>query len=372
MKVAFVNDALHPWEKGGVQKRIWEVSRRMSDDHDVHVYGMKYWDGPDTIERKGVVLHGICEQRDLYTDDGRRSIPQALYFARNVVRPIRNGDFDIVESQKSSYFPVMATELATTLKDTVHVGMWTEVWEDYWYDYMGYMGVGGEVIERFTVQLPDAIVALSDHIAADLERIGRARNVSVVHNGVDYEHIQGISPADRGWDLLYAGRLSEHKNVGLLLEAMAELSSEWRDDLKCGIIGLKAKAADLGLDDSVTFLGFLEDSDDLFAHMKSAEVFVHPSVREGFPTTLLEANACETPCIILDAEKNGGTAVVRDGETGFVAAPTATGLAAKIREVLEDDALRAAVVESAHEFGREHDWSLITDNLVETYEDILS
>jgi glycosyltransferase involved in cell wall biosynthesis len=378
MKIAFVNDALHPWEKGGVQKRIWEVSRRMSDQHDVHVYGMKYWDGPDTIERHGVKIHGICEPQGLYTAGGRRSITQAIKFSSNVVRPLRRAEFDIVESQKSSYFPVLATGLTNALSDTTHVGLWTEVWDDYWYDYMGYMGVLGKVIERCTIKMPESIIALSDHIAADLERVGRSRNISVVPNGVDYDHIQQIPAAQRDWDFLYAGRLSDHKNVALLLDAIAELRSAGLEELDCGIIGtgpagddLQAKAAALDLQDTVTLLGYLEDSDDLFGHMKAADVFVHPSVREGFPTTILEANACGTPCVIVDAPKNGGTAVVEHGETGFITEPTAAALAAQILEVLADDDLRARVVEAANEFAAAHDWSLITDQLVHTYRSIL-
>ena len=80
MKIAFLYDAVYPYEKGGAQKRIWELARRLADNHDVHLYGMHYWDGPPVIERENVTLHGVCEPQELYVE-GRRSIPQAIYFA---------------------------------------------------------------------------------------------------------------------------------------------------------------------------------------------------------------------------------------------------------------------------------------------------
>ncbi|MFA7073527.1 MAG: hypothetical protein WC138_13610, partial [Methanoculleus sp.] len=47
LKIAYVYDAVYPWVKGGVEKRIHEVSVRLAErGHEVHVYGMRCWDGP--------------------------------------------------------------------------------------------------------------------------------------------------------------------------------------------------------------------------------------------------------------------------------------------------------------------------------------
>ena len=44
MKIAFVYDAVYPWVKGGAEKRIYELARRLaSKGHQVHWYGMGYW-----------------------------------------------------------------------------------------------------------------------------------------------------------------------------------------------------------------------------------------------------------------------------------------------------------------------------------------
>ena len=71
MKIAFVYDVVYPYVKGGVEKRIWEMSRRLAArGHEVHIYGMKYWDGPDNIQVEGVMLHGVCAPMKLYKASG--------------------------------------------------------------------------------------------------------------------------------------------------------------------------------------------------------------------------------------------------------------------------------------------------------------
>ena len=43
MKIAFIYDAIYPWVKGGAEKRIYEIGRRLADKHEVHWYGIGWW-----------------------------------------------------------------------------------------------------------------------------------------------------------------------------------------------------------------------------------------------------------------------------------------------------------------------------------------
>ena len=131
MKIGFVYDAVYPWESGDVQKRVWEVSRRLADDHDVHWYGLKYWDGPSTRTEEGVTLHGVMEPTELYVD-GRRSIPQALSFSSSLVRPLAGEDFDVIDCQEFPYFPAFPSKLSTIGNGSSLVLTWHEVWPDDW------------------------------------------------------------------------------------------------------------------------------------------------------------------------------------------------------------------------------------------------
>ncbi|MHC1566644.1 MAG: hypothetical protein ACXQTD_02665 [Candidatus Syntropharchaeia archaeon] len=44
MKLAYIYDAVYPWIKGGAEKRIYEISKRLAERwHEVHWYGLKWW-----------------------------------------------------------------------------------------------------------------------------------------------------------------------------------------------------------------------------------------------------------------------------------------------------------------------------------------
>lgn len=61
---------------------------------------------------------------------------------------------------------------------------------------------------------------------------------------------------------------------------------------------LEKTAASLGLADCVRFLGFREDREDV---LLATDVFVFPSLYEGFPVTMVEAQASGLPCVVSEA-----------------------------------------------------------------------
>ena len=93
---------------------------------------------------------------------------------------------------------------------------------------------------------------------------------------------------------------------------------------------LERLARDAGVSASVRFLGFVPAADlpDLY---RAADVFVMPSTGEGFGIVYLEAMACGTPAVGLDA--GGAPDALRDGTLGHVA--TETTLARVIRDALD-------------------------------------
>lgn len=373
MKIAFIYDAVYPWEKGGAQKRIWELARRLADDHEVHMYGMHYWEGPAVIEREGVVLHGVCKPRELYVD-GRRSIPQAIYFATALLPKLFGEQFDIIDCQEFPYFPCFVGKGHEILHNSTLVITWYEVWDDYWYDYLGRIGVCGKIIERMTARLAETVIPISEYIEDDLCKIGRKSGTSVVPNGVDFDRLNKIQPVEADWDIFYFGRLSEHKNVDVLLEVVAEIDKRLDRSVSCGIIGdgperdsLEEYAEELGVSEIVSFLGFVEADEEVIGNLKTATVFVLPSEREGFPNTILEANAVGVPSIVVDHEENGSTGVVHDGETGFITELDVDSIAEKVEQILTDKEMRTDLSSKAREFGKNHDWDVVVQRLEKTY-----
>ena len=128
MKIAYIYDAVYPWVKGGAEKRIYEISRRLAArGHVVQCYGMKWWPGDDTIQRDGVQLHGICSPVPLYSN-GRRSIGEAVRFASRVLS--LRADVDMVDCQNFPYLSCFSARLLSGRRGPRLFITWHEVWEN--------------------------------------------------------------------------------------------------------------------------------------------------------------------------------------------------------------------------------------------------
>src|SRR5690348_18451910 len=96
-KIAFVYDAIYPYVKGGGERRYYELAKRLAaKGYDVHLYGMKFWEGPNVMREGGLTLHGLCHARPLYTKSGRRSITQAVWFGLASLK-LLGARFDVID-----------------------------------------------------------------------------------------------------------------------------------------------------------------------------------------------------------------------------------------------------------------------------------
>jgi len=80
---------IFPFVTDGAEKRIGEIGRRCRWPRR-NGLSTAFSDGPKEITHAGMTLRAVSPNRELYTDDeGRRSIGEALEFAKDVVVPLR-------------------------------------------------------------------------------------------------------------------------------------------------------------------------------------------------------------------------------------------------------------------------------------------
>lgn len=104
--------------------------------------------------------------------------------------------------------------------------------------------------------------------------------------------------------ILYIGGFSTRKNVKELIIAFNKIQKSLKKDYKlvlCGSVkdeGVKLQelCKELLIDDKIIFTGFIPD-DELPLFYNAAELFVYPSLYEGFGLPPLEAMSCATPVI---------------------------------------------------------------------------
>jgi len=373
MKVAFIYDVIYPYVKGGIEKRTWELATRLTRrGHEVHVFGMKFWDGEDILIREGVFLHGVCRPRKIYSGR-RRSIWQALYFSIFLIPPLLREKFDIIDCQQFPLFPCLSSRIVSLIRKTPLIITWYEVWGDYWLEYLGFMGQAGKMLERYIASFHCAMVTTSATTAGRFRTRFKKSLDAIVPVGVDIPHINSIPASAEESEIIFAGRLIREKNAALLVRAFHSLTLQY-PDIRLVIIGsgpeqddITTLIHDLSLEGHVTLREFSDDHDDLISHLKSSKVFVLPSTREGFGITALEALACGLPVVTINHEANAIRDLI-DGSNGFLCSLSAEDLAATICRALQRHKdMRNSCIVSADAF----DWEHIASDIEALYRSVL-
>jgi glycosyltransferase involved in cell wall biosynthesis len=197
LKIAYVSDVIYPFVKGGAEKRIYDLSKRLvQNGNEVHIFGIKWWDGKAVIEKDGVFLHGVCNPVPLYTK-GRRSIGEAVYFSCNLFWHLLKNDFDVVDCTQSPHLHYYVAKAVSLIKRFPVIITWHEAWRtnDYWKSYMGSIGIFGTIVDIGTIKIADKIITSSSKAKDDLVSIGVSEEkINAVPNGIDFDLIQNIAP----------------------------------------------------------------------------------------------------------------------------------------------------------------------------------
>jgi glycosyltransferase involved in cell wall biosynthesis len=236
------------------------------------------------------------------------------------------------------------------------------------------------------------IFAVSNFTRNEIEKLFEipSDRVEVVYNAIDERFLHGhASAADRDLIarryqvtypfLLYAGRISAHKNVVRMIEAFSALKTELeRDgaypDLKLIIIGddmsgnpdLRRTVVRSGVQHDVRFLGFVP-IEVLRIFYDEAKIFVFPSLYEGFGLPPLEAMAHGTPVVTSNVsslpEVVGNAAVLVNPENVFE-------IMRALRRVLMDQALRDRMKERGYQQAARFSWETSVRRILQVYGEI--
>ncbi len=377
MKIAFIYDAVYPWVKGGAEKRVYELAKRLAlRGHEVHWYSIGWWwteNDHNDILMDGIKLHGVSDPISLYSED-RRSIKEALIFSLKLLRPLLKDSYDVVDCQGFPFFSCFTAKIHSGLGKSNLIITLHEVWGDYWYTYLGKPGIFGKIVERAMLSLTNNIITVSEKTKKDLKKIKKSEKSVIIPNGIDFNHIVGIKPSIEESTIIFAGRLIKEKNVDFLIQSIATVK-EKIPEITCLIIGngperskLENLVIDLKLKDNIIFKDFMDDYDDLIGYMKSSKVLVLPSTREGFGMVVIEANACGIPVVTVNHHMNAASDLVIDGVNGFKTQLETSDMASKIIKSIES---HNEFRNNCIEMSRGYDWEIIVDSLENFYKTVI-
>ncbi len=369
-KIVFVSDGIYPYMKGGKEKRLYEISRRLANmGYDVHIYTMHWWKNPQKSRTEsGVHLHALCKRYDMYRGD-RRAIKEGVVFGVACLKLLRVS-FDVLDVDHMPFFPILSSWLVCKLRGRRFYGTWHEALSyQEWVNYMGPGAIMASLIERLSIRLPHTITTSSAHTKELLASVHkRVKRVGLVAPGIDIGLISRVEPAKTVCDVLYAGRLVKDKNIDQLIRAVGILAVP-DPAVKCLIIGqgpektyLRRLVKSLGLEQNVTIRAPFAKATDVYANMKAAKAFCIPSTREGFSIVTLEALGCGTPVVTVNSPANAARHLVQEGATGSIVPCTPEDLAAALTFWMTVPEKPDTATQVA-----EYDWSRLVKKQIEVY-----
>lgn len=235
---------------------------------------------------------------------------------------------------------------------------------------------------RYSVKNARAIITISESSKNDIMKFYKAPNdkIRVVYLGLKdlpNSMASSKSPKDYGVEknfILFVGTLQPRKNIAKLIEAFSLLPKDLLERNELVIIGKKgwlyedilAAPQKYGVESSVKFLDFVSD-EDLPGFYKKAEVYVLPSLYEGFGLPVLEAMRYGCPVITSDVsslpEAGGDAALYVDPEN-------AADIETKIEKVLTDKALREKMIEKGNAHYKKFTWEKAAREVLEVIESV--
>ncbi len=168
--------------------------------------------------------------------------------------------------------------------------------------------IGGILYGKYV----DVKIAPSDLAAA--YTFGKNANVNILHNAIDLDvfkydessrlKIREEFGIDGGTTVVgHIGRFAAQKNHGFLLEIFVEYLKSNPNSMLM-LVGkgeleeqMRYKAEELKVSDKIIFTGVRSDIPQI---LSAVDIFVFPSLYEGMPNTVIEAQATGLPCLIAD------------------------------------------------------------------------
>lgn len=184
-------------------------------------------------------------------------------------------------------------------------------------------------IEYFILKIRRKIklVAISNTIYNELKRIYPRKKISLIYNGIDTDRFKPENK-DAARTLLklpsyaiilaYSGRLEEIKGPIYLLQALAKLPKTYYLVIAgTGSLlnSLQKEVELLGLTSRIKFLGRVDEIELVY---QASDLFCLPSVNEGLPLSILEAQSCDLPTICSNV---GSCSEGIDPESGLLVPP---------------------------------------------------
>ena len=176
-----------------------------------------------------------------------------------------------------------------------------------------------KIIRNWSINKSNLIITPSQHLKNFIDKIGFDKNIFVINNGVNIEHLNKVVLENNIIQLLVVSRLVSQKNIDSIIKAIKVMENE---NIILNIVGdgseinnLKLLVKKYELVKKINFIGKIENT-KLNEYLKNADIFIQASNYEGLPHSILEAMNFEIP--ILSTDVGGCSVLLNKGERGYI------------------------------------------------------
>ena len=235
---------------------------------------------------------------------------------------------------------------------------------------------------KYACEIADMIIAVSKQTADDIKQffgINETR-IKVIYQGCNPVFRKQLNETEKkeiikkygfpGSYILYVGTIEERKNLLSVIKAI----NVGKIRLPLVVIGSKTsyfkKVKEYIKQNKVKDIYFLETilNEDLPAIYQQAEVFVYPSVFEGFGIPVIESLYSKTPVI---TSRNGCFPEAGGPSSIYVDPENIEELADAIRKVIEDHKLSQKMIDEGYNYALNFNDDIVAKNIINAYKNIL-
>lgn len=217
----------------------------------------------------------------------------------------------------------------------------------------------------------DAIIAVSEYTKKELVRVLNISpdKIHVVPNGVNLKRFKPLKRKNTGRRIGYVGGLGKRKNVKTLIRSFALVLEEIPDaELVIGGTGpqkenLKILTKQLGITSRTKFVGFIPNN-KMNEFYNSLDIFVFPSLGEGFGMPVLEAMAAGVPVITSNVSS---LPEICDSAAILVPPRKSMTLAQKISLLIKNKKMRERMKRKGIENSKRFSWEKAAKKTIRVY-----
>lgn len=290
---------------GGGEQYVYDVCREMTE-RNIENYVLVDCSNTFLKERFSQVSNVLTAR--LYSVNGMTSL-------RDILDIIDEQKIDIINCHSGKMMPLcLILKKFRDVKIVLFKHNIGKVKNDFYHQYMR--------------KNTDAIICVSNLVYnLQIESLSEAvkKKYHVVYNGISVNRFNKYTYVNRNKDKFivgYAGRITENKGIGILLEAIKKLH-KFHSDIEFNFVGaveedyLNKLQKEINSNNMARYVRYGGLETDMEKFYKSVDVLVLPSiVREAFGLVICEAMYCGIP--VITSNSGAQAEIIEDGVDGLI------------------------------------------------------